>query len=521
MTSKVEKVVEFKIHRFSPENKKRYVSTHSVPIRKGMTLLDALMYIKDNSDETLAFRSSCRMGVCGSCGILVDKEPMLACYTQVLQLNSDSLVIEPLPNMKIIKDLVIDIQPFMDTYNRIKPILIKSEEALKEPNAFVQVTADLKKYWDLSLCIKCSICYSACPAAIDEKFLGPSTYATNYRFITDSRDEGTEERLKAMADNLWLCTSCNSCTMFCPKEVDSSTSIVDERSLIVETGGIPRTVRDVLTSVTRYHNPMGMHPSKRMEWAKDLEVKAFPTTKEADILCFMGCTAAFDPRSQTIAKSMISVFNRLGVNFATLGTEEWCCGDHILRLGEKGLFEMLAEHNLSTFEKFNAQRILTLSPHCYNTFKHDPPYSEKNLNVQHYTQFLAEAIETGRLKPSKTINNRLTYHDPCFLGKRNEIYDSPRQILKAIDGLELVEMKRTRESSFCCGGGAGRTWTEEAVPEKRPSVHRVKEALELNVDMIATACPFCVTTLEDAVKVLDVEEKIEIKDVLELLDEAT
>jgi len=520
MASKVEKVVEFKIHRFSPEENKQYVSTHSVPIRKGMTLLDALLYIKDNSDETLAFRSSCRMGICGSCGIVVDGKPVLACYTQVLQLDSDTLIIEPLPKMTVIKDLVVDIQPFLDTYNRIKPILIKSKDALKEPKVFTQSTADLKKYWDLSLCTKCSICFSACPATIDEKFLGPSTYATNYRFITDSRDEGQEERLKDMADNLWLCTSCNSCTMFCPKEVDSSTSIVDERSLMVETGGIPRTVRDVLTSVVRYHNPLGLHPSKRMDWAKDLEVKNYPAVEKADILCFMGCAPAFDPRSQAIAKSMTSLFNMLGVNFATLGTEEWCCGDHILRLGEKGLFEMLAEHNISMFAKFNSQKILTLSPHCYNTFKHDPPYSDKKLNVQHYTQFLADAIKTGQLKPTKIINKKVTYHDPCFLGKRNEIYDPPREILKAINGIELVEMKRTRENSFCCGGGAGRTWTEDAVPEKRPCVDRVKEALELNVSVIATACPFCVTTLEDAVKVLDVEEKIEIKDVLELLDEA-
>lgn len=485
-----------------------------------MTLLDVLMYIKDNFDETLAFRSSCRMGICGSCGVVVDGQPMLACYTQILHLNSDSLVIEPLPNMKVIKDLVVDIQPFLDNYNKIKPILIKSEDALKQPGEFSQSTAELKKFWDLSLCTKCSICYSACPAAIDDKFLGPSIYATNYRYAIDSRDEGQEERMKPISDNLWLCTACNSCTMFCPKEVDSSTSIVNERSLLVESGGIPRTVRDVLTSVVRYHNPMGMHPSKRMDWSKDLEVNTFPTVQEADTLCFVGCAPAYDLRSQTIAKSMMSIFNKLNVNFATLGTEEWCCGDHILRMGEKGLFEMLAEHNISTFEKFGFKNILTLSPHCYNTFKNDSPYSEKKFNVQHYTQFLADSIKTGQLKPSKPLNKKITYHDPCFLGKRNEIYDPPRDILKAIDGMDLVEMKRNKKNSFCCGGGAGRTWTEDATPEKRPCVDRVKEALELNVDIIATACPFCVITLEDAVKVLDVEEKIEVRDVVELLEEA-
>ena len=520
MSSEVEKIVGFAIHRFDPQRKRHYVSTYKVPVRKGTTLLDALLYIKDNFDETLAFRHSCRMGICGSCGIMVNGKPMLACYTQVLPLESDSLVIEPLQNMPIIKDLVVDIQPFFDTYDRIKTVLMKPEDELKKPYEFVQVPTDLKKYWDLTLCIKCSICYSACPAAIDEKFLGPSTYATNYRFISDSRDEGLDERLKLMADNVWLCTSCNSCTLFCPKEVDCSNSIVDEHSLMVETGAIPRTVKDVLTSVVRYHNPMGTHPSKRMEWTKDLKIKTFPTVTKADVLYFVGCSSAFDPRNQEIARSMVSVFNVLGVDFATLGTEEWCCGDHILRLGEKGLFEILAEHNVSMFEKFDANRIMTLSPHCYNTFMNDKPYSDVGLQIQHYTQFVAEAIEHGKLELSRAVNKRVTYHDPCFLGKRNEIFDAPRQILESLNGLEIVEMKRSKESSFCCGGGAGRVWTEDATPEKRPCVNRVREALELGVDVIATSCPFCVTTLEDAVKVLDVEDKIAVEDILELLKEA-
>ncbi len=519
MSSRVEKTVELRIHRFDPEKKKYYASTYKVPIRRGMTLLEAFIHIKDNLDETLAFRSSCRMGICGSCAVMVNGKPMLACYTQVLQLNADSVIIGPLPNLPIIKDLIVDLEPFLKTYNRIKPVLIKTEETLEKPEEFIQSPADLKKYWDLSLCIKCSICYSACPAAIDDKFLGPSTYATNYRFVSDSRDEGSDERLRVMADNLWLCTSCNSCTMFCPKEVDSSSSIVDERGLMVETGDIPRTVKDVLESVFKYHNPMGTHPSKRMDWAKGLNIKTFPNVTKADVLCFVGCAPAYDPRSQAIARSMVSVFNNLGVDFATLGNEERCSGDHILRLGEKGLFEMLAEHNISMFEKFDANRILTLCPHCFNTLKNDKPYDDKELNVKHYAEFLAEALKNGKLKPSKSLDKKVTYHDPCFLGKRNEIYEAPRQILKAIKGLQLVEMKRNRENSFCCGGGAGRTWTEDAVPEKRPSVERVKEALKLGAEIIATACPFCVTTLEDAVKVLDVEDKIMVKDILELLEE--
>jgi len=520
MSLAIEKNVEFRISRFDPQTNRHYVSTYKVPVRKGTTLLDSLLYIKDNLDETLTFRHSCRMGICGSCGINVNGKPMLACYTQVLHLEADSLVIEPLSNFPLIKDLVIDIQPFFDTYKRIRTLLIKPEEEFKKPNEFAQSPADLKKYWDLTLCIKCSICNSACPAAIDEKFLGPSALTANYRFITDSRDQGSEQRLKPMADNIWLCTQCNSCTMFCPKNLSCANAIVDDHSLIIETGNIPKTVKDVLESVYKYHNPMATHQNKRMEWAKGLNVKTYPVTTSADVLFFTCCSNAYDARNQETARIMAGVFDKLGVSYATLGAEEWCCGDHMLRLGEKGLFEELAQHNLNMFKQFSANKIVTISPHCYNTFKNDKPYSDAKLNVQHYTEFLAEAIKQGRIKPAKTVKRKVAYHDPCFLGKRNDIFDAPRRILQSINGLELVEMKRTRQSSFCCGGGAGRVWTEDAQPEKRPCVSRVKEALDLGVDTIAAACPYCVTTLEDAVKVLDVEGKIAVKDVAELLKEA-
>lgn len=520
MSTKVEKTVEFNISRFDPEQKRHYVSTFKVPIRKGTTLLDALLYIKDQFDDSLTFRQSCRMGICGDCAINVNGKPMLACYTQVLDLAADSITVEPLSNAPVIKDLVVDMQPFFETYKRINPLLIKPEEEFKKPNEFPQSPAELKKYWDLTLCIKCSICNSACPAVIDEKFLGPSALTATYRFVADSRDQGLDQRLKPMADNVWLCTQCNSCTMFCPKKLACANAIVDDHSLLVEAGDIPRTVKDVLESVYKYHNPMGTLQAKRMDWAKDLNVKTFPTTTKADILFFTCCSNTYDMRNQEAARTMASIFDHMKLSFATLGTEEWCCGDHMLRLGEKGLFEELAEHNISMFKKFEAQKIVTLSPHCYNTFKNDKPYSDAGLNVQHYTQFLAEAVEKGSIRLSKPINKRIAYHDPCFLGKRNEVFDAPRKILQSIKGVELVEMRRTRQSSFCCGGGAGRVWTEDALPEKRPSTNRLQEALGLNVDTVAVACPYCVTTLEDAVKVLDVENKVSVKDILELVKEA-
>lgn len=519
-TIKVEKTVEFNISRFEPQSKRHYVSTYKVPIRKGTTLLDCLLYIKDNLDETLTFRHSCRMGICGSCGINVDGKPMLACYTQVLDLKADALTVEPMSNFDVIKDLVVDLEPFWNSYKKIKFYLVKPEAELKKPDEFKQTPQELAKYWDLTLCIKCSICNSACPASIDDKFLGPSASTATFRLISDSRDQGQDERLKPMADNVWLCTQCNSCTLFCPKKLSCADSIIEDHSLIVETGNIPRTVKDVLESVYKYHNPMSTPQAKRMDWAKDLNVKTYPETTKADVLFFTCCSNTYDIRNQEAAKNMVEIFTKMGVSFATLGAEEWCCGDHMLRMGEKGLFEELSQHNISMFKQFDAKTIVTLSPHCYNTFKNDKPYKDAGLNVQHYTQFLAEALQSGQLKLSKRVARNVAYHDPCFLGKRNDIFDPPRKILQSIAGLKLVEMKRTRQGSFCCGGGAGRVWTEDALPEKRPSNNRLHEALGLNVNTIAVACPYCITTLEDAVKVSDVENKIAVKDILELVKEA-
>ena len=521
MGSEKKKVVEFKIKRFDPKSNKRHLSTYRVPVLPGMTILDSLLYIKDNLDGTLAFRHQCRMGQCGSCGIMVNGKSVLACYTQVLQLGVDTLEIEPLSNLPIVKDLVVDFGPFFEKFVKVKPLLIKAEEEVKKPTEFVQLPSEFKRYWDKSICTKCSLCNASCPASIDMRFLGPSGLTTNYRFLVDTRDDGANERLKNASETIWLCTSCDSCTLSCPKEIDCARALDEERSLIVEDGMlVPRTAKDVLSSAFKYHNPLRMAPSKRAEWSKGLGVKELPVVGRTSVLFFVCCSPSYDARNQEIARSVAQIFGKTGNDFAVLGNEEWCCGDHILRLGEKGLFEELAEHNVSLFRKHSFDTVVTLSPHCYYAFRNEKPYTDAKINVQHYTQFLADAIDKRKLKPTKTVKKKVAYHDPCFLGKRSGIYNEPRKILKSILGLELVEMKRSRENSFCCGGGSGRVWTEEATPENRPCVSRVKEALELGVEVVATACPFCVTTLEDAVKVLDVENKIVVRDISELLMEA-
>ena len=515
-----EKIVKFVVKRYDPERKAFFTSTYDVPVRKGMTVLDALLYIRENLDETLTFRYSCRMGICGSCALRVNGKASPICNLQVLDVGTDVIVLEPLANLPPIRDLVVDIEPFFERMKAVKPYLLRppgepEEEFKQDPEVF-------KRYWPLSPCISCASCLSACPASIDDAFLGPSALMTNYRFMIDTRDAGLKERLKLVADTVWLCTSCYSCSLVCPKEIEISGAIVDEKALLVEEGRIARRIADVLDNAMTYHNPLGRLQAKRMEWASELE-PPLPLASElgkAPTLLFTCCMMAFEPRFQEEARAIVGALRRAGLEMASLGKEEWCCGDHILRMGEKGLFEELAEHNANMFERYGVEQVITLSPHCFFTFKNEEPYRGLGLAVRHYTELLAEALDEGRLKPSRALKGlKVAFQDPCFLGKRSGIYDAPRAILEALPGVELVEFERNRENSFCCGGGAGRVWTEEAEPEKRPSVARLREALELGVDVVATACPFCTCMLEDAAKVLDVEERIAIRDVAELLAE--
>ena len=515
------KIVKFVVRRWDPEGERFFTSIYEVPVRKGMTLLDALLYIKENLDETLAFRYSCRMGICGSCAVRVNGKPMPVCNVQVLDLGTDTVVLEPLANLPPIRDLVVELEPFFKRFKAIKPYLLRPPGEPEEE--FRQELEVFKRYWPLSPCIFCASCLSACPASIDDAFLGPSALMTNYRFIIDTRDAGLEERLKTVSETIWLCTSCASCTLVCPKEIDVSNAIVDEKSVLVEEGRVIRRVADVLEAAMTYHNPLGRLQAKRLEWAEGLEppIPLAPELGKAERLLFVCCMTAFETRHQEIARAVAKALRAAGLEFANLGHEEWCCGDHVLRMGEKGLFEELAEHNAEVFEKYGVEEILTISPHCYYVFKNEEPYKGLGLSVRHYTEALAEALEAGKLALKDSLKGlKVAYHDPCFLGKRSGVYEAPRAILEAIPGLELVEFERNRENSFCCGGGAGRVWTEEAEPEKRPSVARLREALELGVNVVATACPFCTCMLEDAAKVLDVEEKLAIKDICELLLQA-
>ena len=254
-----------------------------------------------------------------------------------------------------------------------------------------------------------------------------------------------------------------------------------------------------------------------MDWADDTVVEILQEGGKTDLLYYVCCTVSYDPRVQNLAKSMVRILKLAGCNFAVLGNAESCCANEMGELGEMGLLEMAREKNMEIFNKVQFPLMMTTSPHCFHTFLND--YSEKKFEVQHYTQYLNQLIRDKKLSFTGELAKKVTYHDPCFLGKQNKIFDEPRSVLQSIPGIEYIEMDRSRERSVCCEGGGGRMWMESESTEERLAETRVKDAVAMGAEILATACPFCLLTLEDAVKTTGNEGKIEIRDIVELVAE--
>jgi Fe-S oxidoreductase len=317
---------------------------------------------------------------------------------------------------------------------------------------------------------------------------------------------------------LWDCTTCQTCTLRCPRGLKPHELVIAIRSLLVEEGNLPKTVIDALEGVYKHGNPWGRARSKRSEWTSGLGVKNISETGHADILYFACCATAYDPRVQDMGKALIKTLQSTGVDFGYLGNSESCCGSEARRMGEEGLFDMVAEDNLKLFQDHGVTKMITASPHCYNTFKNE--YKNSGIDVKHYTQFVAGLIQDGKINYSHKTNLKVTYHDPCYLGKQNKVFDEPRNVIQSIPGVTFVDFDRSRERSLCCEGGGGRMFVEASNNDTRLSEIRIKDAVSMGVDVIATACPFCLLTLEDAVKTTGNAGKIMIKDIMELVADA-
>ncbi|RLB11378.1 MAG: Fe-S oxidoreductase [Deltaproteobacteria bacterium] len=361
-------------------------------------------------------------------------------------------------------------------------------------------------------CYQCGMCDSLCPwnRVID----------FSMRRIVRQATFGMTE---IETEDIWRCTTCGRCHQRCPRGVKTIDLTISLRKVANEYGVFPAHVRPVKTanaSLVAEGNPLSEERKKRADWAKGLGVQQFD--EEMEILYFPGCYLCYDPRMKKVAKATVNILNKAGVGFGILGEQESCCGESIRKTGDEELFKQLAKENIKAFIDNGVKRILVSSPHCYHTFKNEyPDFFMVNFEVIHMTQFLFDLINEGRLTFSKEYNKKVTYHDPCYLGRHNGIYDEPREILKRIPGLELVEMIDTREDSLCCGGGGGRVWME-TVKGERFSDLRIEQALAVGADVLATSCPYCITMLEDSRKTMEDQEAaeaLEIKDITEIIEE--
>jgi Fe-S oxidoreductase len=289
------------------------------------------------------------------------------------------------------------------------------------------------------------------------------------------------------------------------------------RSHLIKEGRTPEDLIAPLAGLDSNGNPWNGPREDRTAWAKDLDVPDF--TSEHEYCLFTCCTQAYDPRNAKAARALGGLLKEGGVSFGTLGTEESCCGDHAHKVGAEDLFQELARANTDLFQERGVKRALVASPHCLNAFRKDYPELNGSLVSEHYTEVLDRLIAEGKLTPSRVVDRNVTYHDPCYLGRHNGIYEAPRRVLESVPGLKLVEMPRSRAEAVCCGGGGGGAWSNYPA-EERFGVLRVREALSTGADVIATACPYCTLMLEDAVTVLGVGDRIEIRDVAELLAES-
>jgi Fe-S oxidoreductase len=316
---------------------------------------------------------------------------------------------------------------------------------------------------------------------------------------------------------IWDCTTCRACQEACPVYVEHIQKIVDmRRNLVLEQARIPETGEAVLKCIeTRGHSCRGTTLT-RLDWTNGLDIKTLAEDSNVDLVYFVGCASSLEDRSSKVAIAFAKILKAAGVKFGILGTEETCCGEPSRRLGNEYLFQMQAMKNIELLKNYNVKKIVVTCPHCFNTIKNEYPQFGGEFEVVHHTQLIAQLIKDGKIKPGQIDNVKLTYHDSCYLGRHNDIYEQPRQILKGMSKSKLLEMERSRNKGFCCGGGGGRYWMEEKVG-KRISEMRTEQVIETGADVVATACPYCLQMFEDAIKAKAAEETLKPRDIAELL----
>jgi Fe-S oxidoreductase len=358
------------------------------------------------------------------------------------------------------------------------------------------------------LCYQCGKCDAVCPWNKVRTF--------SMRRIVREATFGLTE---IESEDIWRCTTCGRCPQQCPRDVKQIESGVSLRRVATEYGVYPKPVRAIRTvsaSLVGKGNPLNEDREKRANWADGLSVNTF--TEGMEILYFPGCYLSYDPRLKKVARATAGILNKAGIDFGILGSMENCCGESIRKTGDEDLFKRLARENIKTFIDHGVKKILVSSPHCYHTFKNEYPEFRVNFEVVHIAHYLFELIHAGRIEITKEYGKKVTYHDPCYLGRHNGIYDEPREALKQIPGLELKEMPESRIDSLCCGGGGGRIWMETPKGERFSDL-RLEQAIGIGAEVLATSCPYCIANFEDSRLTLNVTESLEVKDITEIIHE--
>ncbi|MBM7662425.1 Fe-S oxidoreductase [Bacillus mesophilus] len=423
---------------------------------------------------------------------------------------------------------------------------------------------------DLYACVECGRCTNMCPATGTGKMLSPMDlilklrdHLTNTGAVVTSKSpwvpavafshtqgnqlammssgKGVEESAGALElayspsligeviteEEIWACTTCRNCEDQCPVMNEHVDKIIDlRRYLVLTEGKMDADAQRAMTNIERQGNPWGLNRKEREDWRTAREDVVIPTVKELskqgeefEYLFWVGSMGSYDNRSQKIALSFAKLLNEAGVKFAILGNKEKNSGDTPRRLGNEFLFQELATKNIEEFQKNEIKKIVTIDPHAYNIFKNEYPDFGLEAEVYHHTELLAELVKEGRLKPQYEVNETITFHDSCYLGRYNEVYDPPREILKAIPGVKLVEMERNRDTGMCCGAGGGLMWMEED-SGTRINVTRTEQALAVNPSVISSGCPYCLTMISDGTKAKEVEESVQTLDVVEILEKS-
>ena len=386
-----------------------------------------------------------------------------------------------------------------------------------------------KDLFDTYNCTECGRCTSRCPANMSGKELDPKWLILHLRerlfneapaLLGQTGAQAPQTTLvgDVIHDNvLWACTTCRWCVDACPVFIEHVPKIVDMRRWLVLTESrFPAELQPAFRNLETNGNPWQMSWETRAEWAKDLGVRQMADVNEAEYLYWVGCYGSFDERNKKVARALVRVLQAAGVDFAILGNEEKCTGEPARRLGHEYLYQTLAQGNIETLKRYRFQTIVTACPHCFNTIRNEYPQFDGHFRVIHHTQLMDELLRAGRLQPAQRDGERITYHDACNLGRYNDVYDEPRRVLAGVTRGTLVEMKLNRSKGFCCGGGGGRAWVEEN-EGRRVNQLRVEQAMEVKPDILASACPFCLTMFEDGVKAKEVGDTIKTRDIVELL----